>query len=745
MDISVLASVGSFVMSEKVLKPKASVLTILGCLLAYDLTTKTHDSSSLRIYRGPALFAFTFMMCALSLRTWRRNGVACDELLFLPGTEHGALHGVDHENHTINTAANTQNVHRGNSGSSAPNLPEDPPASLVPAASATANEGDVAAGGPSTMELVPLETKTTTRNMQRGRRGTEDSISFVDSWDIDDDEEHPEVIDEQNEEEGEDAEEDDEFDEENDKDDMASLLAATSSSPQQVRRTASQRGNSTSDERRSRSGGTGPVHRFRENHPRITRIGSFFFFRSSTSSTQNAAYAPSGPSVLGAALDLSMPILFNFHLFIDAYNHIEAYGSEAPAKILPLIFLSVLIVRSFIPPGRRGHFWSTMKFTFMAPFHRVRFRDAFIGDLLTSLVRPLQDVLFALSYYVTVIYGTATGKFGLSVSSTILEQSWLLHNVVLPSAALLPLWWKFLQTLRQCYDTGNRWPHLGNAFKYLSAALVVLYGMTHPEDRRSSWWLVFFFFTLSYQVAWDVFVDWDLIEIAPRTDDSVHLENSWFSSASSYRANSFILSLRMQLYQPLSWILAKVPRLGQIQLRSRRLYKSESFYWRILFYNVVFRFTWMLCFIPAYRMSASGEEHVTTFSSDTNSYVGVLLPVAEILRRTLWGFLMLENKTIQLQDADPNFAVVHRMNSRDSMVLEPSEEHSDPDVSKSRHLPNWLGASQSLPLTDGAPLSWWQRTSESLVISEELRAQLFVAELSLWAFAFIGLGLWATA
>ena len=52
MDISVLASVGSFVMSEKVLKPKASVLLILGTLLAYDLTTKTHDSCSLRVYRG---------------------------------------------------------------------------------------------------------------------------------------------------------------------------------------------------------------------------------------------------------------------------------------------------------------------------------------------------------------------------------------------------------------------------------------------------------------------------------------------------------------------------------------------------------------------------------------------------------------------------------------------------------------------------------------------------------------------
>lgn len=52
MDLSVLAAVGSFVVSERVLKPKATVLFLLGCLLAYDLKTKTHDITSLRVYRG---------------------------------------------------------------------------------------------------------------------------------------------------------------------------------------------------------------------------------------------------------------------------------------------------------------------------------------------------------------------------------------------------------------------------------------------------------------------------------------------------------------------------------------------------------------------------------------------------------------------------------------------------------------------------------------------------------------------
>ena len=52
MDVSVVAAVGSFFMSERVLKPKATVLIILAVILAYDLTTKTHDVSSLRVYRG---------------------------------------------------------------------------------------------------------------------------------------------------------------------------------------------------------------------------------------------------------------------------------------------------------------------------------------------------------------------------------------------------------------------------------------------------------------------------------------------------------------------------------------------------------------------------------------------------------------------------------------------------------------------------------------------------------------------
>jgi hypothetical protein len=38
------------------------------------------------LIKGPGLLAFALFCGAYSLRMWRRNGIACDELLFLPGS-----------------------------------------------------------------------------------------------------------------------------------------------------------------------------------------------------------------------------------------------------------------------------------------------------------------------------------------------------------------------------------------------------------------------------------------------------------------------------------------------------------------------------------------------------------------------------------------------------------------------------------------------------------------------------------
>ena len=149
MLMPIIAAIGSFWVSERVLKPKATALFILSCLAIYDVfispplpillrqTTHHHHrgdeimaalhheddedeedtsitdnyysnsnnnnnnllmynqleeeddlATSLRCYRGPLLLAVSLFCAAYSLRVWRRGGCACDELLFLPGTTH---------------------------------------------------------------------------------------------------------------------------------------------------------------------------------------------------------------------------------------------------------------------------------------------------------------------------------------------------------------------------------------------------------------------------------------------------------------------------------------------------------------------------------------------------------------------------------------------------------------------------------------------------------------------------------
>jgi len=702
MDVSVLLSVGSFAVSERVLKPKASVLVILGCVLAYDLTTKTHDVSALRVYRGPAMLAFTFMMAAWSLRVWRRNGVACDELLFLPGHPHGGDAVAGSAGLDGNAVNNEGDAAAGPSPRNS-NLDTAASATMAPMLSENSHDNSV----------VTIELTTPSEAAAERVRLT----SVDDEFDL---------------------YSDDQGDGDNN---------STSTATGLTQRTPA-RADDNDDDNSDAPSRTG-LERFQENHPRIVRVGSYFFFRTPDTTTDNAVYAPSGPSVFGAGLDLCMPVLINFHLFIESYNHIETDPtSEFTAKILPLIFLSVLIVRTVIPPGRRRRFWSTMRFTFMAPFHKVKFRDAFIGDILTSLVRPFQDILFALSYYGTVAYGIIAGSYGLAGAGKNLEQSWFLHNVVLPSAAILPLWWRFLQSLRAAYDHNKRWPYYGDSFKYLSAAVLILYGMTHPEGRRSAWWIVSFLLAILYQIWWDTMMDWELFVVVPRPESLDYENNYCCARISSLQPESTVLlTLHMYITQPISEqirrVVAAIPSLDQIQLRPKRLYKKDWFYYRCFLLNASLRFLWMFCFIPAYRLtSISGEtQKVTTFSSDVNTIFGVVMPIAEILRRAHWGFLKVEMETIRLMEADEHIY---------SHVEE--EEEEDPDMEdQSKHdnrstlvqsLPFWLDAPHQQQ--HNQPSSSRNRCSNFLQILEAIRSKLFVVELSLWAVAFVGLGYWAT-
>lgn len=313
--------------------------------------------------------------------------------------------------------------------------------------------------------------------------------------------------------------------------------------------------------------------------------------------------------------------------------------------------------------------------------------DGFVGDVFTSTVRPLQDLAFTVFYIVSGLRGWWTQAYDLDNAQLPLETSWLLHTCVLPACMVSPLWWRFLQNLRQTYDNKQRWPYLGNAFKYFIAAQVSMMGLFDPSKKSSVLWILCFVFATLYQIFWDVFMDWELLE---------------FSSNTTWR-----------------------PR-----LRSLRLYPSRKMYWTILVVNFVLRFGWTLTFLPRWYLNSAGILE-RSFHGHFARVIGPMLASAEIVRRTMWGFLRLELEALKTCRDDPTLdKQLQRCSS--SPTAESNEDGIEMEDMSSTNEPRILKA------LDQASI---ERKSD---MSEKSDLQILL-ELCLYATAFAAFGMVAAA
>ncbi|KAL3787220.1 hypothetical protein HJC23_004261, partial [Cyclotella cryptica] len=278
------------------------------------------------------------------------------------------------------------------------------------------------------------------------------------------------------------------------------------------------------------------------------------------------------------------------------------YFCEATAPLFPLGLFCISIFKTLFPWKKKGKVGMTLvMMTVGAPFYEVTFRDGFIGDIITSAVRPLQDLLFTL-FFLPLGLHAYWSSYTIDAAAIPIERSWIVHTLLLPACTLSPLWWRFCQNLRQCYDTKRRWPSLGNALKYMLAAEVATFGMFDPSIKKHPVWICAFAGATLYQVWWDVFMDWGLLE----------------------------------------WDYVK----GWFTLRSTRLYKRKWVYFLIFGINFALRFVGMITLIPPVHLSRTTGLIVNTFT-DFDLFVGSLAACAEIFRRTVWALLRLEWEVIK--------------------------------------------------------------------------------------------------
>lgn len=392
MDVaSIVAAVGSFIVSEKVIKAKATVLFCAIGVVAYDLTILSNDPVSLRVYRGPALLGLAFICTAYSLRTWRRNNCACDELLFLPDTSYAQ---IAYREGLRNVPLNLRtNLDSGSFIDKRSHLETG-----LTERDSSSFENDT--------EMIPMATD---------RKLDLASLSFEENRSNHSDSMNKEV-----------------------RSRVKTFICRR-------KRNQSLDENATGDSHGSKNKLSDQSH---------TPKGFMrLFFSKATLETNE--YSPSGPTVASAGLDLLLPVLMNFHLFMMASSSTRTRGTNEtaalspfninsnpsssfpfahtdvgviytthdtvdnsnavypsyknnslemehgsserdfnmnnlpsiPPQVLPIIFLSILLIRCIFPPKRRSRFWKAISTLIRAPFKPVSFRDVFLAEVLTSMTR----------------------------------------------------------------------------------------------------------------------------------------------------------------------------------------------------------------------------------------------------------------------------------------------------------------------------------------------------------------------
>jgi hypothetical protein len=298
-------------------------------------------------------------------------------------------------------------------------------------------------------------------------------------------------------------------------------------------------------------------------------------------------------AIFNRAVDNTLFFLINMLLYYKAGAH-EMPG-HLPAGVFPFFLVVYTGYQLIFPLKIRVPMWHTIWEVVTAPMNAPSFFHGYVGDIFTSMVKVFQDMLWTICFIFS-------GDWMISEDTELATaHQWSRTNtyahILIPLLTLLPLWFRFNQCLRRYADTGNRFPHLANAFKYALSQTVTLFGAFHPLylgmkqtnsdfDLFQFFWGSVFITSSLYSFTWDVYMDWGL-----------------------GRPNFGFLG----------------PSL---------MYPKKYGYFVIIGLDLVLRFAWVLTLVPP----QSGASFALP------QYLTAVSLMLELFRRTIWGFLRLENE-----------------------------------------------------------------------------------------------------
>ena len=271
------------------------------------------------------------------------------------------------------------------------------------------------------------------------------------------------------------------------------------------------------------------------------------------------------------------------------------------------------VMRIFNPRARASLLRSIAHMA-IAPFGPpIRFRDNLVADVACSMVRCLVDGVTTARFFFSGEYEKRKPSLAEDLGPTS------------PVITAIPYWIRLQQCVRRFYDSQRgsreRIEHVINAGKYTMSLVSIglasigkyraIDGPFWSDPGRVAWISCLFIGAL-YSFAWDVVMDWGLVEVSCATD----------STADSTRSRFPVFPLKIR------W---KTTR--------DRVFRSTWFYAWAVCSNLVGRFAWAVTITPHMNHGV-----FFIFSGLTNEGLATLVAVVELLRRAQWTFLRLENE-----------------------------------------------------------------------------------------------------